>query len=191
MKRKKASVRKETNAVSGMKGVQEQKEEERTVAKSRPTAVNLSSAVSASSSSAKDTIASKSLGILRVSGKPDARERRDSKPDAASSFQGRLQDAYCGGLMDRVAGKPAATDKRHEKCEFSESESWSNHEKEVTGKPVEPRNSGTSESSKAGSRKWHIIFICLQQLYLTWIKSIRSYERFTAEVQRMTWVTST
>ena len=37
----------------------------------------------------------------------------------------------------------------------------------------------------------HIIFICLQQLYLTWRKSDRSYDRFTAEVQRMTWMTST
>ena len=35
--------------------------------------------------------------------------------------------------MDRVAGKPAATDKGQESWEFSESESWSNHEKEVTG----------------------------------------------------------
>ena len=71
------------------------------MAKSKPTVMNLSSTVSASSSSAKDPIASKSLGILRVSGKPDARERRNSKPDAASSSQGRLKDAHLGGLMDR------------------------------------------------------------------------------------------
>ena len=56
--------------------------------------------------------------------------------------------------MDRVAGKPAATDKGQESWEFSESESWSIHEKEVTGKPVASRSSGNSESSKAGSRKW-------------------------------------
>ena len=36
----------------------------------------------------------------------------------------------------------------------SDSESWSSHQKEVTGKLVASRNSGTSESSKAGSRKW-------------------------------------
>ena len=35
------------------------------------------------------------------------------------------------------------------------------------------------------------MFIYLQQLYLTWRKSIRSYDKFTAEVQRMTWMTST
>ena len=37
---------------------------------------------------------------------------------------------------------------------FSESESWSCHEKEVTGKPVASRTSGNSQISKAGSRKW-------------------------------------
>ena len=42
--------------------------------------------------------------LLRVSGKLDARARRNSKPDAASSSQGRLKEAYLGGLMDRVAG---------------------------------------------------------------------------------------
>ena len=67
------------------KRMQEQKEEGRIVAKSKPTAMNLSSTVSASSSSTKDLIASKSQGILRVSGRLDARERRNSKP---SSSQG-------------------------------------------------------------------------------------------------------
>ena len=37
--------------------------------------------------------------------------------------------------MDRVAGTLAATDKSQESWELSESESWSNHEKEVTVKP--------------------------------------------------------
>ena len=46
------------------KRMQEQKEEEQIVAKAKPTAKNLSSTVSASSSSAKDPIASKSPGIL-------------------------------------------------------------------------------------------------------------------------------
>ena len=40
--------------------------------------------------------------------------------------------------MDRVAGKSAATDKIQESWEFSESESWSNHEKEVTGNLLRP-----------------------------------------------------
>ena len=41
-----------------------------------------------------------------------------------------------------------------ESCEFSESESWSIHEKEVTGKLVASRTSGNSENPKAESRKW-------------------------------------
>ena len=103
------------------KRMQEQKEEEIIVAKTKPTAMNLSSTVLASSSSAKDPIASKGPGKLRASGKPDARERRNSKPDAAESSQGRLKDAHLGGLMDRVAGKPASTDKSQALWEFSES----------------------------------------------------------------------
>ena len=58
--------------------------------------------------------------------------------------------------MAEVAEKLAATDKSQESWEFSESESWSNHEKEVTRKLVasgSSRNSGNSGNSKAGSRK--------------------------------------
>ena len=87
------------------KRMQEQKEGDRIVAKSKPTAMNVTSTVSSSSSSVNHPIASKSPGILKAStGKPDARARRNSKPDAASSSQGRLKDAYLGGLMVEVAG---------------------------------------------------------------------------------------
>ena len=84
-------------------------EEERIVAKSRPIAMNLSSTVPASSSSANMPIASKGWGKLMTSGKLERRVRRNSKPDAASSSQVRLQDAYLRGMMDEVAGKPVAT----------------------------------------------------------------------------------
>ena len=98
-----------------MKRMQEQKEEDRIVAKSKPTAMNLTSIVSTSSSSVNHPIASKIPGTLKASaGKPDARARRNSKPDAASSSQGRLKDAYLGGLMVEVAEKPAATDESQE-----------------------------------------------------------------------------
>ena len=90
--------------------MQEQKEEDRVAVKSKPTAMNLTSTVSTSSSSVNHPIASKSLGILKAStGEPDARARRNSKPDAASSSRGRLKDAYFGGLMFGVAEKLAAT----------------------------------------------------------------------------------
>ena len=87
--------------------------------KSKPTAMNLTSTVSTTSSSVNHPTASKSPGILKAStGKPDARARKNSKPDAASSSQGKLQDAYLGGLMVEVAGKPAATDKSQESWGF-------------------------------------------------------------------------
>ena len=149
-------------------------------------AMNLTSNVSTSSSSVNHPIASKSPGTLKAStGKPDARAGKNSKPDAASSSQGRLKDAYFGGLIAEVVEKPAATDKKQESWRFSESESWSNHEKVVTGKNVASRNQKSQRVLKLEAGNGHIIFICLQQLYLTWLKSIRSYERFTAEVQRM------
>ena len=133
--------------------MQEQKED-RIVAKSKPTAMNLTSTVWTSSSSVNHPIASKSTEILKASTrKPDARARRNSKPDAASISQGRLKDAYLDGLMVEVAEKPAATDKSQESWEFSESESWSNHEREVTGKLVASRSSENSGNSKAESRK--------------------------------------
>ena len=118
----------------------QEKEEERIVEKSRRTAMNLASTVSASSSSVKCPIASKSRGKLTASGKSESRMRRNSKPDAASNSQVKLQDAYLGGLLDRVAGKLVATEENQVLWEFFESESWSNHEDEVKGKPAADKN---------------------------------------------------
>ena len=69
------------------------------MAKSKPTAMNLSSHVPASSSSAKSPIASKSPWKFTATGKRESRTRRNSKSDAASSSQVRLQDAYLGGSV--------------------------------------------------------------------------------------------
>ena len=73
------------------KRMQEQKGEEGSVAKSRSTAMNLSSHVPTSSSSAKSPVASKSPGILIAQGKPESRMRGNSESDAASSSQARLK----------------------------------------------------------------------------------------------------
>ena len=79
------------------KRMQEQKEEDRIVAKSKPTAMKTTSTVSTSSSSVNHPIASKCLGILKASAKkPDARARINSQPNPASSSQGRV-DGCCGG----------------------------------------------------------------------------------------------
>ena len=139
------------------KRMQEQKGEERSVPKSKSTAMNLSSHVPASSSSAKIPIASKSLGILTATRKPESRMRRNSKSDAASS-------AHLGGLKDEGAGKPLATKEESGDVDLSESETWSFHEEEVTGRPVayktatgKPGASSRSEileNPAAESKEW-------------------------------------
>ena len=75
--------------------MQEQKEENRNVAKTRPRAMNLTSFVPTISSSVNSPIASRSPGLLRassrqvgLSGKLGARANQSSNPDAASSSQG-------------------------------------------------------------------------------------------------------
>ena len=129
------------------KRIQAQKGEERSVEKSKLTAVNLSSFIPTSSSSSKKSdciqksfsakipIASKSPGILIASGKPESRTRINSKSDAASSSQVRLQDAYFGGLMDTAMAKLVVTNEVSGDVDFSESETWS-QEEEVTERPV-------------------------------------------------------
>ena len=73
------------------KRTQEQKRTRQECEKSKPMARNLTSTVSTSSSSVNHPIASKIPGILKAStGKPDVRTGRNSKPDAASSSQGRV-----------------------------------------------------------------------------------------------------
>ena len=104
------------------------------VAKSRSTAMNLSSHVPTSSSSTKSPIASKSTEILIGTEKPESRMRRHSKSDAASSSQAQLQDAYLGGLMDTATWKPVATKEESGDVDLSESETGS--EGDVTGRPV-------------------------------------------------------
>ena len=56
--------------------------------------------------------------------------------------------------MVEVAGKLVATEKSQELWDNPESESWSDHEKEVTGKPVLSRNSENSMNSEARSKNW-------------------------------------
>ena len=78
-----------------------QEEKGRVVSKSRLAAMNLSSPIATSFSSASSPIASKSPGMPIASGKPDIRMGNSNSFDAASTFQVRLQDAYLGGLMEK------------------------------------------------------------------------------------------
>ena len=91
------------------KRMQEQKGEERSVAKSKSTATNLSSHVPTSSSSAKNPIAPNSPDILTATEKLVSKMRGNSESDAASSSHARLQDAHLGRLMDKATGKLVAT----------------------------------------------------------------------------------
>ena len=89
------------------KRIQEQKNEERVVSKSRPAAMHLSSPIATSSSSASSPIGCKSLGIPIASVKPDSRMGNSNAFDAASTSQVRLQDAYIGGSMGKQRGNPS------------------------------------------------------------------------------------
>ena len=85
------------------KRIQDQKEEEKVVSKSRPAAMNLSSCCIATGFSlASSPIASKSSGMPIASGKTDSRMSIEPNSfDAASTSQVRLKGAYLGGLMEK------------------------------------------------------------------------------------------
>ena len=90
------------------KRIQEQKEEEKVVSKSRLAAMNLSSSMATSSSTASSPIASKGPGMPIASGKPDSRVSINPNSfDAASTSQVRLKDAYLDGLMEKQWGNPS------------------------------------------------------------------------------------
>ena len=54
----------------------------------------------------------------------------------------QLEDVYLGGLTDDSAEKLVATEENQVLWEFSESESWSVHEDEVTGELVAHKECG-------------------------------------------------
>ena len=89
------------------KRIQNQKEDERVVSKSRPAVMNISSCIATSSSTASSPIASESPG-MPASGKPDSWMSIDPNSfQAASTSEVRLKDAYLGGLMEDQRGNPS------------------------------------------------------------------------------------
>ena len=95
------------------KRIQNQKEKERVVSKSRPAVMNMSSKIATSSSAASSPIASKSLGMPTALGNPDSKMSVEpSSFDAASTSQVRLKDAYLGGLMEEQRGDPSHQEKK-------------------------------------------------------------------------------
>ena len=91
------------SSITLAKRIQEQKEGEKDVSKSRPAVMNVSSyLMSSSSSAASSPIASKSPGTSEASGRPGSRTNiAASSFDAASASQVRLKDAYLGELMEQ------------------------------------------------------------------------------------------
>ena len=97
-----------TSCSTMAKRIQDQKEEERVVSKSRPAAMNLSPFIATSSSTASSPITSKSPGMPIASVKPDSMMSIEPNSfDAASTSQVRLKDASLGGLMEKQRGNPS------------------------------------------------------------------------------------
>ena len=164
------------------KRMQEQKGQERSVAKSKSTAMNLSSHVPTGSSSAKSLIASKSPGKLTATRKPESRMRRNSKSDAASSSQARLEDACVGGLIDTATVKHVATKEKSGDVDLSVTES----EEDVTGKPVgKPYALSKADWTRLNGRT---IYTCLQPQFITWKESSRSSDGSTDENMTTLWM---
>ena len=144
------------------KRMQEQKGEEKFLAKLKSTAMNLSSHVPTSSSSAESPIASKSLGILTATEKLESRMRRNSKSDTASSSQVRLQDAYLGRLIDTAMVKlvriwnPEPSSRRSDDRLLI---------KQLLGNPMHPVNQTTREIQKLKEKNGHTICVCLQPVH--------------------------
>ena len=98
------------------KRMQTLKGEERSVAKSKSTAMGFYSHVPISSSSAKSPITSKGPGILIATRKLESRMWRNSKSDAASSSHARLQDANLGGVDGHCNGETCRNRRRTRGC---------------------------------------------------------------------------
>ena len=115
-----------TSCCTKAKRTQDQKEEKRVVSKSRPAAMNLSSFLATSSSTASSPIASKRLGMPIASVKPDSRMSIEPNTfDAASTSQVRLKDTYLGGLMEKQRGNPSHQEEENsEDSDNPEAETW-------------------------------------------------------------------
>ena len=108
------------------KRIQDQKEEERVVSKSRPAVMNRSSFIATSSTTASSPIASKSPRMPRASVKADNRMSVEPNSfDAASTSQVKLKDAYLGGLMQKQRGDTSHREEEEsEDSDNPEAETW-------------------------------------------------------------------
>ena len=168
---------------NGVKRIQDQKEEERVVTKCRPAAMNLSSSIATSSSTASSPIASESPGVPIASVKPDSRMSIESNSvDAASTSQVRLKDAYLGGLMENQRGNPSHQEEEDsEDSDNLEAETWA-HEAGMSKRNRSDMGPLPSNIAK------HIPFYGSRLLHgqeNLWKTTWRSYERFECEFRHL------
>ena len=129
------------------KRIQEQKEGERVVSKSRPAVMSVSSyLIATSSSAASSPIASKSPRMSGASGKPGGRMNLEASSfDAASTYQVRLKDANVGGLKEEQRGNLM-----HDKEQISEETGDPDFEPWYC-KPVARTNEACGEAPAGGT----------------------------------------
>ena len=122
--------------------IQEQKEGEKVVSKSRPVTNMYSYLIATNFCAASSPNASKSPGMSGASGKPDSKKNLDASSFfAASASQVRLKDACLGGLKEKQQGN-LTHDKEQisEETDDPECEPWSYkpvaQTHEACGKPL-------------------------------------------------------
>ena len=131
------------------KRMQEQKEEDRIVAKLKPTTMNLAFIISTSSSIVQNLVASKSLEILKAPRKDSLStwklDAKEFNRDAASNSKGWQEDA----VLDVGTRKLVATEEDQEHPNFLE-------DSISTRKLVASGNSETEGSDNISPQNLHI-----------------------------------
>ena len=178
------------------KRMQEQKGEERSVAKSKSTAMNLSSHVPTSSSSAKSPIASKSSEILIVTGKPENQDEK--KFEIRRSVEFSSATASCTPRRDdgHSHGETCRYKKGIRGCGPFESETGSEGDvtgdrllvKQLRGNTMHPVNQKAREVQKLRGQKGHTIYTCLQPQFITRKQYSRSSGKSTDENMTTLWM---
>ena len=145
------------------KRMQEQKEEDRIVAKSKPT-MNLVSLVSTSSSTVRSPLASQSLGILKAPVEQIGQVRWNLMQEIPITTQRRvLKDGKKDALLDVSTGKPFATEEVQEHLNYPE-DSVSTRKLVAPGNPGNSGNSGTEGNDKDWPHNLHISTNYLQHM---------------------------
>ena len=133
------------------KRMQEQNEEERIVAKSKSTAINLSSHVPTKSLiREKSDCVEKSRDTHSYGENPKAGREEIQNPTQRRVLKRDCKMHTLAGSMDTATGKPVATKEESRSVDPSESETGS--EEDVTGKPVAQKKKTATRQPHASSK---------------------------------------